>query len=293
MTDPTGPGRTRARRAASGPGDTGGVRSDRILLAGMAFEGRHGVGEDERAAPQPFEVDLALELDLAPAGHADDLSRTVDYSLVFADVRAVVEGPSVLLLETLAERIATLLLDRHPAVVGLAVTVRKLRVPIPGRIGSAAVEIHRGRGRDDGDARVPPGARPPTSPAVPAAVAETLLALELALARRDEAAIPGGYEAVLDERFAEIGSSGRTWTRDAMLGELRAAGASDRPAVAIAGFAAEAVGAGLILVRYETVAETSGDDRPARARRSSLWVTDGRRWRMRFHQGTPLPGGRG
>ena len=83
-----------------------GDRPDRILLAGMAFQGRHGVAAAERDVAQPFAVDIALELDLAPAGAADDLALTVDYALVHADVRAIVEGPSVLLLETLADRIA-------------------------------------------------------------------------------------------------------------------------------------------------------------------------------------------
>ena len=32
--------------------------SDRITLRGMQFMGRHGVSDEERAEPQPFEVDL-------------------------------------------------------------------------------------------------------------------------------------------------------------------------------------------------------------------------------------------
>lgn len=127
-----------------GPPQTPGP-PDRILLAGMAFDGRHGVGEDERAAPQPFQVDVSLELDLAPAGRSDDLARTVDYAAVFEDVRAVVEGPSALLLEALAERIAASLLARHGTLDAVTVRVRKLRVPIAGRLDSAGVEIRRRR----------------------------------------------------------------------------------------------------------------------------------------------------
>ena len=33
--------------------------SDLITLRGMRFAGRHGVGAEERATPQPIEVDLA------------------------------------------------------------------------------------------------------------------------------------------------------------------------------------------------------------------------------------------
>ena len=47
--------------------------TDRILLENIRLEGRHGVHEEERAAPQPFEIDVELVLDLQPAGRADDL----------------------------------------------------------------------------------------------------------------------------------------------------------------------------------------------------------------------------
>ena len=56
----------------------------------------------------------------------------------------------------------------------------------------------------------------------PTADGPPLLALELALAQRDEAAIPGGYEAVLAPDVLEIGSSGRLWTRAEILEALHA-----------------------------------------------------------------------
>ena len=52
--------------------------TDRILLSRMRFDGRHGVSDEERATPQPFEVDVELYLDLQPAGIDDDLTKTVD-----------------------------------------------------------------------------------------------------------------------------------------------------------------------------------------------------------------------
>lgn len=248
--------------------------ADRVLLAGMLFDGRHGVGEDERANPQPFGVDVALELDLAPAGSADDLARTVDYSLVHADVRSVVEGASVLLLETLAERIASLILERHGSVDAVTVRVRKLRPPLPGRVESSGVEIRRAR----------------AAGMVPESVVETLLALELALAHRDEAAIPGGYEAVLDEGFAETDSDGRAWARDPMLAALRAPGAPGAPALVIEDFVAEALAPRLVLARFVIVGTRPAGGIVVRSRRSSIWVTDGARWRLRFHHGTSIPG---
>lgn len=119
--------------------------TDRIALINMRFEGRHGVLEEERLTPQPFEVDVEVCIDLAPAGVADDLSRTVDYREVFEICREVVEGPSVHLIEALAERIAARLLAafEEAAVSEVVVRVRKPKVMLPGPLDAAAVEISR------------------------------------------------------------------------------------------------------------------------------------------------------
>jgi dihydroneopterin aldolase len=119
--------------------------TDRIVLTNMRFEGRHGVLDEERAAAQPFEVDVELHLDLGPAGQSDDLTMTVDYGDVFRMCGEVIEGPSCRLIETLAERIAARLLAASaPTVVSeVVVRVRKPLVALPGDLDHAAVEIRR------------------------------------------------------------------------------------------------------------------------------------------------------
>ena len=119
--------------------------SDRIELRGMRFAGRHGVLPHEAVDAQPFEVDVVLELDLAPAGSSDDLARTVDYGSVFAIARDVVEGPHVALVEALAERIAARVLADHGPVAAVTVRVRKIEPPLPGDLAWAGVEIRRTR----------------------------------------------------------------------------------------------------------------------------------------------------
>ncbi|MGA3219729.1 MAG: dihydroneopterin aldolase [Acidimicrobiales bacterium] len=123
-------------RVAPGP--------DRILLQGMRFLGTHGALPEESQRPQPFEVDLELLLDLRAAGRTDDIGATVDYAELCEATRAVVEGPSVLLLERLAQQVA----ERALAVAGdraegVVVTVRKLRPPVPVELAAAAVRVYR------------------------------------------------------------------------------------------------------------------------------------------------------
>jgi ribonuclease HI len=106
-----------------------------------------------------------------------------------------------------------------------------------------------------------------------------LLRLELAVAQRRLADLPGGsYEAVLQESFHETGASGRSWTRESILEALGGAEVSDVP---IERFEIEALSESVVLATYDT-----GGDRPAR--RASIWVQDGGQWRLRFHHGTPF-----
>jgi dihydroneopterin aldolase len=116
---------------------------DRIELRGMSFQGRHGVGDAERARAQEFKVDVEVEADLRSAGDSDRLEDTVDYTRVRAAARDVIEGPARRLLESLAAQIAERVLAL-PRVA--AVSVRITKFPASMRpIDGAAVHIKRTR----------------------------------------------------------------------------------------------------------------------------------------------------
>ena len=121
--------------------------SDRIVLAGMSFQARHGVLDWEKAEAQRFEVDLELVLDAQPAGLEDDLARTVDYRSVYGVVRQIVESTTFNLLEALAEAIAHEVLAEQAQVDEVVVRVRKPDVRLGGPLGYAGVEIRRIRNR--------------------------------------------------------------------------------------------------------------------------------------------------
>ena len=118
-------------------------RVDRIVLEGMAFNGRHGVRPAERERAQEFRVDIEVEADLSAAARSDRLEDTVDYTRVRHVARDVIEGEPVKLLETLAARIADGVLAL-PNVERVAVRVSK-RPPSMAPIEAAAVHISRTR----------------------------------------------------------------------------------------------------------------------------------------------------
>src|SRR5213079_1742398 len=86
------------------------VSPDRITLTGLRVPGHHGVYDFERRDGQDFVVDVTLELDTSAAAKSDDVADTVHYGELAEAIAAVVAGEPVNLLETLAERIATVCL---------------------------------------------------------------------------------------------------------------------------------------------------------------------------------------
>ena len=80
--------------------------TDTITLAGMAFYAYHGLHDEEARLGQRFDIDVAVGLDLAPAGRSDDYADTVGYDRLHRTVEAVVLGPRLNLIEALADRIA-------------------------------------------------------------------------------------------------------------------------------------------------------------------------------------------
>ena len=118
--------------------------TDRISVRGMQFKGRHGVSTEERAEPQPIEVDIVVRLDLSIPGRTDELADTVNYSSLFELARGIVEERSFKLLEALAAAIAEAVLAAQP-VRDVEVRVRKPKAPLPGTFETVEVRIRRGR----------------------------------------------------------------------------------------------------------------------------------------------------
>ncbi len=118
------------------------MNGDRIELRGLRVLGICGALPEERDRPQPLEVDLDVEVDLAAGGRSDDLADTVDYgALARTVVRVATEGRFTL-LERLASRIADEV-GVDPRVTSVTVAVRKLRPPVPVDLATAGVRIHR------------------------------------------------------------------------------------------------------------------------------------------------------
>jgi dihydroneopterin aldolase len=121
-----------------------GAPADAVVLTGLRVRANHGVFEFERENGQDFVIDVTARLDLRPAASGDDLAATVHYGELAEEVVAAVERDPVDLIETVAERVAGVVLA-HPPVHSVEVTVHKPQAPISVPFGDVAVRIVRGR----------------------------------------------------------------------------------------------------------------------------------------------------
>jgi dihydroneopterin aldolase len=121
-----------------------GRGTDRITLTGLRASAFHGVLSHERANGQLFLIDVVVHLSLREAGDTDELSDTIDYGELSARIVAAVESDPVDLIETVAERVAALVLE-YPRAALAEVTVHKPSAPITVPFADVSVTITRGR----------------------------------------------------------------------------------------------------------------------------------------------------
>jgi dihydroneopterin aldolase len=115
---------------------------DKVRIHDLRVPAYLGVRDWERHVRQIVVIDLELTVDTRPAAAEDRIERAIDYGAVARRVREHVGGAHTRLIETLADRTATLVL-REFAVEAVRVRITKPRV-IPDARG-ASVEIERTR----------------------------------------------------------------------------------------------------------------------------------------------------
>jgi len=84
--------------------------SDRIFLRGLSAQCIIGFIDWERRTPQTLLLDLELPCDCARAARSDRVEDTIDYKRVAKRVLGWLPGTQFHLVETLAHRLALLLL---------------------------------------------------------------------------------------------------------------------------------------------------------------------------------------
>jgi len=105
--------------------------SDRIFLHGLTAECLIGFIDWERRVKQTVVLDIELPVDCRQAARTDEVADTLDYKKVAKRALAFVEASEFKLVETLAHRLALVILDEF-GVEWVRITVNK-----PGAIRSS------------------------------------------------------------------------------------------------------------------------------------------------------------
>jgi len=118
---------------------------DIIFLNDLKVETIIGIWDWERKIRQTVAIDLEMSADIAKAAATDDVEDTLNYKLVAKRLQQFVGGSSFQLVETLAEKIAGIILDEFD------VSWVKVCVNKPGAIrGARDVGVRIERGVDPG-----------------------------------------------------------------------------------------------------------------------------------------------
>ena len=118
---------------------------DRICLKGMSFHGYTGVFDYEKQNGQRFIVDLTLCFMENQAVRTDALTDTVHYGEVFEVVRDITTTGRFDLIERLAGRIVSAVLEKFPLACAAEVIVYKPDAPVDGIFESMSVRVFRER----------------------------------------------------------------------------------------------------------------------------------------------------
>ena len=118
--------------------------ADKIFPRGLEVECIIGFIDWERRVKQRIQIDLELPVDCTRAARSDDVVDTLDYKSVAKRVIAFVEASEFMLVETMAHRMAMMILEEF-GIEWIRISVNK-----PGAIrGSRDVGVAIERTRAD------------------------------------------------------------------------------------------------------------------------------------------------
>ena len=113
-----------------------GMPTDTVFIRELRVETVVGIFDWERRIRQTVSLDLEMRTDIRRAAHSDRIEDTLDYKAVAKRVVQFVSAAQFQLVETLAEKIAALVLDEFK-VTQVKVTLHK-----PGAVsGSKSVGV--------------------------------------------------------------------------------------------------------------------------------------------------------
>jgi dihydroneopterin aldolase len=115
---------------------------DKVFIKGLSIQTTIGFFQWEKEIKQTLVIDLAMGWNTANAALNDELAKTLDYADISVAIERFANDNPVDLIETLAERLASYLMNQYH------IPWLKLSIGKPGAVHNAqtvGVEIERGK----------------------------------------------------------------------------------------------------------------------------------------------------
>ena len=116
---------------------------DRISIQGLEVYAKHGVYPEENTLGQKFVVSVDMYMSTRKAGLADDLFLSVNYGEVCHFINEFMTKHTWKLIETVAERLAQVLLSTYTLIEQVDLKIEKPWAPIGLPLSSVSVSISR------------------------------------------------------------------------------------------------------------------------------------------------------
>jgi len=117
---------------------------DKIFLQHCSFDVLIGINEEERSEKQELVIDLELFLDTKEAAISEDLQKTANYLEAHRLIKQYLESKEHILVESVAEEIATLMLDNF-SIGSVKIKINKPKPAVERNSTYFGVEIERSR----------------------------------------------------------------------------------------------------------------------------------------------------
>ena len=112
----------------------------KILVEGIKLYAYHGCLEEEGKIGTNYVVDVTMETDFTEAAQTDDLSKTIDYVVVYNIVKTQMAVRSKL-IEQVGQRIVDDLKKEFSTLKKVSVKVTKLNPPMNGDVERVSIVI--------------------------------------------------------------------------------------------------------------------------------------------------------
>ena len=114
--------------------------SHTIAVEGIKLYAYHGCLDEEALIGGHYIVDVYMQTNFSEAAKTDDLSKTIDYCAVYEIAKKEIAIRSKL-IEQVAMRIHTNIINNFPTVIKAKVRLTKLNPPMNGHVDKVYVEV--------------------------------------------------------------------------------------------------------------------------------------------------------